>query len=285
LWLALEHLGVGAIPLLPGGTEYLSHWVRRMLRLGGWALAERGIPHAAHQRLMDWRIAAAEPVLIGVLKAGMESEHLAWINNKCCYYTPLTKQRRLHSAKYVAIYSPSALRSPGAIALVFNISDVRIVERGMIATPWPSSRPDELQVSYELDDMQQLDRPIQNLAGQRFSGLRWTSKLALLRSKRLEELLLETEPEWRLYELLVAAEIEFKLVAESPRLLQEENPVGRAWFITKYAKIRYFGADGFAFEPTSLPRRYIATVEEVGEALGIDSNDALDLKVVTDPST
>jgi hypothetical protein len=271
LWRALDHLGVGAIPLLPGGTEYLSHWVRRMLRLGGWSLADRGIPHAAHQRLMDWRIAAAEPVLVGVLKAGLELEHRNWVADKGCYYTPLTKQRRLHSAKCVALYLPSALRSPGAVALVANVLAVRIVKRKEIATPWSSSRPDQLQVLYELDHFRQMDRPIQNLAGQRFSGIRWTSSLALLRSKRLEELLLETEPEWRLYELLVASEVEFKLVPEAPRLLQED-PMGRAWFVIETGRIQYQGADGFAIELAGLSKRYVATVEEVGEALGLESS-------------
>lgn len=31
LWSALERIGVGAIPLLPGSTEYLEEWVRSVL--------------------------------------------------------------------------------------------------------------------------------------------------------------------------------------------------------------------------------------------------------------
>lgn len=62
----------------------------------------------------------------------------------------------------------------------------------------------------------QLKNPVENLnkeeQGQRFSSHRWTTGLALDRARRLEELLLETEPEWRLFEALKAMGIFFSSI-------------------------------------------------------------------------
>ena len=46
--------------------------------------------------------------------------------------------------------------------------------------------------------------PVINSSGYRFMQHRWTSRLGLEQVQNLEELLLETEPEWRLFEDLMA---------------------------------------------------------------------------------
>ena len=37
LWTAVERIGVGAIPLVPGETAYLQRWLRRVLGAAGMA--------------------------------------------------------------------------------------------------------------------------------------------------------------------------------------------------------------------------------------------------------
>jgi predicted component of viral defense system (DUF524 family) len=266
LWQALEGLGVGAIPLLPGESKYLRLWLKGILSQGGWSLAEQAITHRSQDRLADWRLAASQSVLVGSLR-GEEQEHLRWIQERGLYYTPLTGQPRLLSARYLAIYSPDRLRRPGAVAHWAEIRATEIVERRDIETPWAARDPNQSQVLYKLGEVLVLKQPVENLSRQRFPTLRWTSRLALFRAKRLEELLLETEPEWRLYEALMAAAIPFSLEADSPRNVSPNNPTGRSWFVTGNCKAQYRGADGFLIV-TGGESRYAAHVDDVRLALG-----------------
>src|SRR5438132_3585315 len=87
LWRALSRIGVGAIPLLPGHDEFLRNWLRRWLDHGGWEMSDHAIDHAALRRATEWRRAAAEPVLIGVLRGEDPIGHLEWIRRTRQYYT------------------------------------------------------------------------------------------------------------------------------------------------------------------------------------------------------
>jgi hypothetical protein len=122
--------------------------------------------------------------------------------------------------------------------------------RGEIATPWvPQRDPDELQIVYYLDSVLPLPHAIENVGqhgrGSRISGHRWSSLLALQRARVLDELFLETEPEWRLYEDLRSAGIRFHVRAGRPTLLDREDPEGRAWFVLPAGRVRYRGSAGF----------------------------------------
>ncbi len=251
LWKGLQRLGVGAIPLLPDSTEYLTEWLRSALHQGGWHLADRAISSQAGDAAVAWRRNAAEPVLVGVLRGGFEREHLAWIVSAQTYYARLTRyQSRQFAVRRLAVYSPAVLREPGAVTHVAMVRAIEVLERGDIRTPWPPARdPHELQVVYRLENATALPAPIVNVdvAGRaaRFSRSRWSSVLALERATTLSELLLETEEEWRLYEELRAAGMEFQVRASPARLSDPDAPAGRAWFLAAHARIRYQGADGF----------------------------------------
>jgi predicted component of viral defense system (DUF524 family) len=245
LWGALKNIGLGAIPLLPDSTTYLERWLDDLLNHTGWDLAECAIPHRATEKLAEWRLAASQPVIVGSLRGGAPRQHFNWIRSNGAYYTKLTKQPRQLSARYLALYSPDTLRQRGAITHWAEVIDIDIVERGGINTPWPAREPAERQVLYRLGSILRLPHPVENLSGQRFPALRWTSRLGLLRARRLEELSLETEPEWRLYDALVVNGIDFELEPEPPRGIDREDPVGRTWFRVGRRKVQYRGADGF----------------------------------------
>jgi predicted component of viral defense system (DUF524 family) len=266
LWGALKNIGLGAIPLLPDSTAYLERWLDDLLNHTGWDLAECAIPHRATEKLAEWRLAASQPVIVGSLRGGAPRQHFDWIRSNGAYYTRLTKQPRQLSARYLALYSPETLRKRGAITHWAEVIDIDIVERGGINTPWPARKPAERQVLYRLGSILRLPQPVENLSGQRFPPLRWTSRLGLLRARRLEELSLETEPEWRLYDALVVNGLDFKLEPEPPRGIDLEDPVGRTWFRVGRRKVQYRGADGFlvtSYDGNS----YHARVEDVLHAI------------------
>jgi uncharacterized protein len=252
LWQSLDRLGVGAVPALPGSIEYIRQWLRSALQRGGWAIADRAIAHRARESVQSWRAAAAETVLVGVLRNPDSATHLSWIEKERLYYTPLSRtQRRQFTAKWVAIYSPATLRQPGAITHLAAVMSVEVIKRNQIDTPWrPSRKPDEMQVLYRLDELKELEQPIENRnvkgRSQRFSTNRWTSRLALERARVLMELFLETESEWRLYEDLKARGITFHLDPGPAIVADPDDPMGRTWFVIDDGRrIRYSGASGF----------------------------------------
>jgi hypothetical protein len=274
LWKALERVGIGAIPFLPGETGYVKEWLRRLLARGGWALADYAIPHRALEWAADWQVAATQPVLVGVLRGGAQAEeHLDWIRRERLYYMPVRKkQRRQYATRWVAIYSPTALREPGAVAHVAAVEEIEVLPRKAIHTPWAARRAtEELQVVYRLGPLEELDTPVENRGpgarGVRFSDSRWTSRLALRRATELRELFLETEPEWRLFEDLRAAGIRFELEPGHVTLQDPEDPRGRAWFVTDLGRIQYRGAAGFLWRRGGAEDLWFARPLDVVQAL------------------
>jgi uncharacterized protein len=271
LWESVQRLGIGAIPALPGETEYLREWLAETLRLGGWAIAEKAIAHRSHERAFDWRVAAAEAVLIGVLRADNEEEHLNWILRTRNYYLPKTKQPRQYNARYVALYLPTALRQPGAVAYWASVESLDVVERSKISTPWSSQQGDQQQVLYRLEPIHALVRPVENRRkGGQDSGLRsprWTSRLALQRASNLQELLLETEPEWRLFEDLRPTGYYFEVEPGRVKLMDPEDPRGRAVFVVGNVRVQHRGAAGFAAQLANLDEQYLADASDVLEFL------------------
>jgi len=61
-----------------------------------------------------------------------------------------------------------------------------------------------------------------------------------------EGVILETQPEWKLYELLELHSIPFTLLSTYPKLIDENDPVGRVWFVLSDAiRVRYQGLAKF----------------------------------------
>jgi len=275
LYEALQRLGVGALPFLPDQTDYVRHWLRSHLQSGSWSLADRAIAHRSHDQATRWRAAASEPVLIGVLHAGAEAAHLDWILQQRMYYVPLarnTQDIRQYDTRYVAVYSPTALRSPGAVTHVAEVREVEVIRRAEIPTPWlASTDPDRLHILYHLSDPHELIHHIANRGverADRFSAPRWTTNLALQRARQMRELLLETEPEWRLFEVLRAVQTPFQLRAgprRSPTM--DGSGVGRAWFVVSGGRAQHRGAAGFFVQTYSGGDDYFPRSEQAARRL------------------
>jgi uncharacterized protein len=268
-WLSLERLGIGAVPFLPRETRYLEEWLRAVLKRGGWSTAERAIPYYSLEQLRAWQEAEKEFVLLGVLRPNAQ-QHLDWIKSNRFYYTPASKQPRQLVTRWLAIYSPAQIRSPGAITHLAEVQNIEIKKRREIDTPWLAQRrPEEAQVVYTLGELRELQNPIENRGpstlGKRFTTNRWTSRLAILRATQLRELFLETSAEWRLYEQLSLAEAEFSISPGPAKLQGEEIAAGRAWFVGQHYQIQYRGPAGFLIRRDGLIDRYHSDIQEVVE--------------------
>jgi hypothetical protein len=175
-------------------------------------------------------------------------------------------QRRQFAAKRVAVYSPLALGQPGAVTHVAEVVSIDKVKRSDIRTPWaPRNDPNESRALYHLSELKRLPRSIVNVRGHPFRSHRWASRLSLERAYTLQELFLETEPEWRLYEDLSASGTSFELEPGPPVLRDPEDPGWRVWFVIKSGlRIRYAGADGFLLR-TAERDRDVARLDDVLE--------------------
>jgi hypothetical protein len=232
------------------------------LSRGGWSLSDRASAHVSAEKAWNWRIAASEAVLIGVLRAGEELQHLEWIQQERAYYTRLTQQRRLLGARYVALYEPVRITgTSGVVRHWFAINSIDVVRRNAVHTPWTTRRsPDEWQVLYRLGAAQS-DVYIENRRSERFSVNRWSSRLAIERANVVEELLLETEPEWRLIEQLRATRQPFSLRSEKAYVESVEDPSGRAWFTVGDRLIQFRGAAGFVLRQPGREETYLTPYE------------------------
>lgn len=263
--------------MLPGSLSYLELWLRKALSRGGWGLAARAIGYVSEVQAQDWRTAASEAVLIGILKNEIAAEHLQWICEQQKYYMPLLKShKRQLSAKWVSIYSPSALRTPGAVTHKAPVVAIEVLPRSTIATPWATTSDGEsLHVLYHLGPLERIIAPIENLddrgKGSRFSTHRWASRLSLERARVLSELFLESEPEWRLFECLRAAEITFHLEPGPVRSLDAEEALWRTWFVSQSGlKARYSAPHGFLLNIPGGEKRLQLSTEELTTLFTLD---------------
>ena len=248
----------------------MKNWLQSRLEQGGFTTAHRTIAYNIHERAFEWRIAASEMVLVAVLRGENPREHLDWIIDQRLYYMPFfrTQQRQMNT-RWVVFYSPKALRNPGGVTHLAPVERIDIVKRKDIKTPWIARRNfDELQVLYHLGEIKELDRAIDNLnetdRGYAFRRHRWTSRLALERAQNIKELLLETEPEWRLYEDLRALGIDVYFEPGPVKMVDPENPQGRVKFILSNGnKIRYAGSSGYFYQGNKEPGRYFLKYREL----------------------
>lgn len=118
---------------------------------------------------------------------------------------------------------------------------------------------------YRLVALRPLPKPIPFKSGANLGlrRLRWTSELGAARATTLNELILETEPEWRLYEDLQLSRIEFDVDADSPVLEDPDNPQGRAWFRINSVSVQFRGAAGFLIRRLGISDRYAPSAEAV----------------------
>jgi hypothetical protein len=260
LWRSLHRIGIGAIPLLPGGERYLEEWLRGLLNRGGWSVADLAIPHQLNEKAWAFQKAASEIVLVGSLRR-KEAEQLAWTRGQRLYYTPMKNQPRLFNVRAVALYVRAGGGKPGTVRYWSDVEDIQVLPRHELATPWVSKQsPDEPQIVYRLRDLRD-GLNIVNSEGDRMPAYRLSSRLALQRARTLRELALETEPEWRLTEALRAAGLPFTFAPESSK--SEEIIRGRATFVVGDTRIRHRGGDRFQFEPPNEASRELRLEELV----------------------
>lgn len=272
LWLQLKESGIGAIPFLPSETRYLEEWLREVLHREGWSTTEGKTPALSQTELHSWQEAERQHVLIAALRQDV-NERLDWIKLNRCYYTPFIQdQERQLISRWVAIYSTAATRRPHAITHLAEILSVDLRKSREFDTQWASKiDPDEVQVVYKLGEVRELERPIEDRGprglSKRFSRNLWTSRLGIMRATELREVLLETAAEWRLYEQLRMARVEFTLRPGPATLHGENDPDGRSWFVRKHLRVQYRGAAGFLIRRSGLRDEYRSDVEEVIDRL------------------
>ena len=274
LWQAIDKFGIGAIPALPRDLSYLEEWLTRAIKEGGWALADRVVPHHAEQQANDWRIAASEAVLVGVIPTAAADTRLAWFLENQVYYHPLPKSathRHFH-VKQVALFCPKSL-SPNGITHVANVDLIEVMPRKEIETPWKATRnPDQPFLVYHLGDVRLLDRAIKNRSdnGSRFRRDRWTTRLALERASEAAEIILETEREWRLYDTLRSEGLCTSVLSDGSRIVQldSESPEGRAWLrVDDQCRVRVDGVNGFLLEQQNRDERYFRDLGSLTQTL------------------
>ena len=252
----------------------MDDWLTRAIREGGWALADRVVPHHAEQKGNDCRIAASEAVLVGVIPSKRSRERLDWIMEHQTYYHPLAKgatHRHFH-VKQVALFSPKSLK-PNGITHFANVNSIEVFPRIEIQTPWSATRePNRQFLLYHLSKFRLLERPLENSfdSGSRFRRDRWTSRLGLERATVAAEIILETEPEWRLYDALRSEGLGTSISGGGRRIALQDagSPEGRAWFkLNENCRVRVDGTNGYLVQRRNQSELYFKDHRTLMETL------------------
>ncbi|HEX6285609.1 MAG TPA: DUF2357 domain-containing protein, partial [Pyrinomonadaceae bacterium] len=269
-WTSLEQDGIGAIPFLPGETRHLEEWLRALLHRAGWSTVEKRIPYLSPEQERRWQQAAKVPVLLATLRREA-NEHLEWVKQKRCYYTPLIPTQPCQLVtRWIAIYSPASIRPPGAITHLAEVENIEVRKRHEIDTPWPPQRnAGQKQVVYQLREVRELERPLENRGpkeiNKRFSQNQWTSRLAIMNATELTEVLMETSAEWKLHGELRMAGAEFTLKAGSAKSQDEHEPGGRMWFVRPRLQVQYRDTAGFLLRRPGMRDEYVSDVNDLVE--------------------
>ncbi len=243
---SLDAVGIGALPFLPSQESFVRKWLGSVLEQSGWSLAERLPGHITEPTRLAWQVEATHPVLIAVLRPGVNQ--LEWVKRKRLYYAPLNRLgKRRFATKWIAFFQSKSDRGEvGAISCEAEVLDMDVKPRGEIKTPWRASRPDELQLVFELGPVRERERPIVVERGIR--SFRWASWLSLNRAQNSHELYIETEPEWRLYDAICARGVRYQIKPGDPRVVDPDDIKGRAEFKVGSLRIKYAGAAGFRMD-------------------------------------
>lgn len=269
----LKAFGVGAVPFLPSNRALLEGWLEEMLHMDLWSLQTGAQPMASDSWI--WR-AATEVVLVGVLRNPGTEQHLHWcLQNKCYYISGAdTRHGRQTAVRRIVLYVPAHAMPDGVGAILWQGTVVEsiVMPRSELSTPWSSSHSSATVRLYRVEYWTRLRAPIQNVESQRFSTHRWTTGLALLRAKKLSELLLESPLEWQLYDRLRAAGWPFELHADDVSAVSSaahpSKMRGHARFYVGAVSVRYTGVNGFMVWREALDPTYRATVEDVMRYVG-----------------
>lgn len=220
-WRGHADAGVGALPLLPGGEGWLREWLAEALAARGWAGAGRALAHglrlgAQRAREMAREVAAVLPVTLA-----LGQRQLRWIQEHGHFPLPLEADQALPwNLRWLAFWSAAPGGGAGRLWRA-RVRGMRLVpwERGR--PPWgPRRSPSDLGLAVELGAWQPVGLPAEAqraVAHEPWSrAVLFTSRLALERARRADELLLASPSDWSRYEAAEAA-------GEAPRVVRLES--------------------------------------------------------------
>jgi len=263
LYKVFQRIGIGAIPFVPTQVDYVKTWLESFLNSTPWSLAVSDFPSVLQPSL---RHSATESVLVGTLRGTNTQEHLDWVFENKMYYFPYinSEHGRQWNLKWAALFLPQGLSGEnfGAVIWKGRVKRIEVVDRDDLSVPWGSSRKQSRAILCHIDSWEKAG-PILNLLSEPMQN-RWTTSLGLTCAGNINELLLETVPEWLLYERLKKENIDFRIKATKVPKLEDYGPGHASFVIDKTSqRIVYLGSRGFEISFEDGNSQIVGSVERV----------------------
>ena len=241
LWKSLQTLGVGAIPMLPGHTEYAEAWLRTALSHGGWGLADWAVSHRSSDRAQEWRQAGREPALVISVGDGGVG-----VSRDRALRIPVVPGRpEQFDVKVIGLATGGG--NSWSLGEIVPVVGVR-VDAGAVGA----------QITYHLGASRFRAELHADQGRAPVLLPLWTSRLALDRARRPEELLLRLEAEWRLLEELEALGLDVSL---EPMLGDDGQ---WTWILTPNRdRVRFAGPGGYTVRQPDGSDFVFARLEDV----------------------
>lgn len=208
---SLEKVGIGALPFLPGATDLVEAFLRKLLEWPNVAHMDHAILPRDHDVFWARRY-RNNPVLVGTLGKRKHAERLEFARRVGYYHIPVNKfpAARL-GFEYVAFFADGCIKQ---FAQTGETTVVHEKDLPQITELRPLHGDGErlyYKISLLPDSWQELPKPITNPLRRRFDFITTTLE-ALLTAQTIDELRLKRETERRLVEALRAMGIKYKVV-------------------------------------------------------------------------
>lgn len=245
LYKVFQKIGIGAIPFVPSQIDYVQNWLESFLCSSPWSLAISDFPSVLQPTL---RHSANESVLVGTLRSPNTKEHLDWVLEYKRYYFPYINPEhgRQWRLSWIALFLPQNLSGEkyGAVTWKGKVKKIDVVDRNELNVPWHSTKKQSKAFLCHIESWESIS-PIFNQFGETIQNM-WTTSLGLTCAKNMHELLLETVPEWLLYERLNRENIKFRIKANKVPKLEDYGHGNASFIIEKTGhRVVYLGSNGF----------------------------------------
>lgn len=215
---SIELVNVGGIPFLPNSTKLMEKFLDELIEESSLSAYERSLRQRGEKDYIKDSYFKDRNVLVGALRGKKQLE----VNLKMKFYHTSLSNVALdrHVIKTVAIaQSKNLFKEQAGIRYYGKVKDIKIVKRRDIKEIPKDS--DELYIRFEIEEWQELDKPL-IVEGFQVRKIMYTTDYLLHNSSTVSELSIKDKEEFRLWMELKRLDREVKTVAEKDNSIKTD---------------------------------------------------------------
>ncbi|MEA1975082.1 MAG: restriction endonuclease-like protein, partial [Bacillota bacterium] len=195
---SIEKMNIGGYPFLPGSIKLMSEFLKKLIEESPLDSYERNILPIGNEEYSD-NTKFNQNVLIGSIRS---KEQLKFIKENKIYHMPIKEGDDFlkNQVEYISIYQSKGLFGNNSVIKFYaKIKKWKIKNRKTIPFRKVEERKDTLYHYFELEEIKELENPIEVRDFGVSNRYILTNNLLLQRAKYFPELTLKDSKEWRIW--------------------------------------------------------------------------------------